>query len=215
MTKVQSFILLNFKTVNLDLRYNIIKQIHPKAFWTNATNSTTSQTKLKCLYLGNNDITYVKSGTFDPLINLERLNLNYNRLSNIDNTFIVNIHKLEHFHIEHNYLTQLPTKWLPSNIQSLSINGNTIEYLSIDTFEGAIKLYEITLSLNNTTMEYNTFSNLSKLTNIVVYPRGICTCKYLWYLNTKSNDTVCEINTTKHASVREYIKEECQPQAPG
>ena len=142
---------MNFKTINLDLRYNIIEQIHPKAFWTNDKNSTTTQTKLKCLYLGNNYIKFIKSGTFDPLLNLERLNLNYNMLSNMDNIFIVNINKLEHFHVEHNNLTQLPTKWLPKSLQMLSIHGNTIAYLSIDTFEGALTLYDIKLSLNNIT----------------------------------------------------------------
>ena len=83
--------------------------------------------------------------------------------------------------------------------------------MSIDTFEGAFNLNRIRLSPNNINIEYNTFSNLTKLTYIGVFHNDlICTCKYIWYLNTKSNSKVCENSNNKYASIREYLNEECK-----
>ena len=208
---------MNIKTVSLYLVSNHIVTIHPKAFWTSESNNTTKHTELKRLHLYYNKIVYITSGTFDPLINLEILNLNTNKLSNIDNTLIVNLNKLKSFDITNNELTLLPTKWLPYNLQRLDIERNEIEYMSINTFEGAYNLNTIELSLNNITIEYNTFNNLTKLTHINVYQRNsdTCTCKYIWYLNTKSNSIVCDNNNNKYASIREYLKEECKEQLPG
>ena len=149
------------------------------------------------------------------MIHLEILNLNNNKLSNIDNTFIVNLNKLKYFSIAFNELTSLPTKWLPYNLQRLYIEGNAIEYLSIYTFEGAYHLHRIELSLNNITIEYNTFSELTKLTYINVYTLDTCTYTYIWYLNTKSNSTVCDNSNNKYASIREYLKEECKEHIAG
>ena len=209
---MNAFIILNIKTVTLLFSNNEIATIHHKAFWTSASNNKTTHTALKYLYVVNNNIKYIKSGTFDPLINLELLYLYNNKLSNIDNKFIVNLNKLYKLSIENNKLSQLPTKWLPNSLQYLDIRGNAIEYLTSNTFKGAYNINETKLSLNNLNIEYDTFSNLTKLTTIEVDPRylEICTCTYIWYLNTKSNSTVCENINNKYASIREYLKEECQ-----
>ena len=140
-----------------------------------------------------------------------------NKLGNIDNTFIINLNKIEYFDISENELTQLPIKWLPNNLTYLDISENAIEYISINTFEGAFNLNEIWLSLNNITIEYNTFSNLTKLTYIEVFPRNSynCTCKYTWFINTKSNSTICDNSNHYYASTREYLKEECKEHIPG
>ena len=208
---------MNIKTVRLYLINNHIVTINPKAFWTSESNNTTTHTELKVIHLYGNKIKYITSRTFDPLIHLEILNLNSNKLSNIDNTLIINLNKLKYFYIAFNELTSLPTKWLPYNLQRLYIEGNAIEYLSIYTFEGAYHLHRIDLSLNNITIEYNTFSELTKLTYINVYPYELdtCTCKYIWYLNTKSNSTVCDNSNNKYASIREYLKEECKERIAG
>ena len=208
---------MNIKIVNLYLINSLIVTINPKAFWTSESNNTTTHTILKQLQLYRNQIIYIKGGTFDPLINLELLYLYNNKLSNIDNTFIVNLNKLRNFNIAHNKLTLLPAKWIPYNLQLLDISGNAIEYMSINTFEGAYDLYWIDLSLNNITIEYNTFSKLTKLAYINTYIQHVytCTCKYIWYLNTKSNNKVCDNSNNKYASIREYLKEECKEHIAG
>ena len=147
------------------------------------------------------------------MINLEHLVLNNNKLRNIDDTFIVNLNKLDHFDISHNELTQLPTKWLPDCLNELFINGNAIEMLSMNTFEGALQLYVIGLPLNNITIEYDTFIMLTKLRSFEVddyVDNSECTCKYIWYLNTKINSTVCDNSNNKYASIREYLKGKCE-----
>ena len=176
-------------------------------------NNKTTHTILKYLDVGNNNIKYIKSGTFDPLINLTDLYLSSNKLSNIDDTFIVNLNKLEYFYIAHNKLTQLPTKWLPTNLKELNIIANPIENVSINTFEGAFHLSEIRLSLIYVNIEYDTFSNLTKLLTIEVDRDNleICKCKYIWYLNTNINSNVCDNSNTNYSSIREYLKEECTP----
>ena len=217
ITRLNAFILLNIKTLELTLSDNKIVTIHPKAFWTSESNNTTPHTELKRLNLNNNNIKYIKSSTFDPLINLEHLALNNNKLRNIDNAFIVNLNKLDNFDIGNNELTHLPSKWLPTSLQSISISGNSIEYVSINTFEGAFNLSWINISPTNINIEFNSFSNLTKLTVIRVYTNDleICTCKYIWYLNTKSKSTVCNNSNDKYASIREYLTEECKTQLSG
>ena len=209
--------MLNIKTPDIDLSFNIIVTIHPKAFWTSESNNKSTHTELKRLYLEYNNIKYIKSGTFDPLINLEKLYLYRNQFSNIDNALILNLNKLIHFDISYNKLTKLPIKWLPNSLQRLFIEGNAIEYMSIDTFEGAFNLIYIAFSTNNIIIEYNTFSNHTKLNDIRVHPLifEMCTCKYIWYLNTISDSAVCDNNNNKHGIIRDYLKEECKAQLTG
>ena len=207
---------MNIKTDRLYIDNNYISTIHPKAFWTSESNNTTIHTELKWLYLHNNKMKYIQSGTFDPLINVLLLTMYNNKISNIDNKLIVNVNKLSEFNIANNELTQLPTKWLPYNLQFLYIERNAIKCISINTFEGAFNLLMIALSVNSMTIEYNTFSNLTKLSNIQLYRNlDTCTCKYIWYLNTKSNNTVCDNSNNKYASIREYLKEECKERIAG
>ena len=183
--------------------------MHPKSFWASESNSTSTHTKLVYLDLSTNIIEYIKSGTFDPLINLLTLSLNNNRLSNIDNNFIVNMIKLNIFYIDNNELKKLPIKWLPPNLHQLYISGNEITYLSLHKFKGAFNLFKISLSLNNTFIEYNTFSKLARLTIELDHALLECTCQYVWYLFTDSNSVVCDDSNDKYASIREYLQEEC------
>ena len=214
---MQAFVLLNIKPVTLDLVGNRIVTIHAKAFWTSESNNKTAHTELKYIDIGYNHIKYIAGGTFDPLINLVKLYLYHNRLSNLDNRFIVNLNKLELFNIAYNELRQLPTDWLPTNLRRLYVNGNPVENVSMTTFERAFNLYTIKLSPNAMIIANDTFGNLSKLTTIEVDHSDlyICTCAYIWYLNTKSNSKVCNNSTDKYASIRTYLKEECKTRLPG
>ena len=202
---------MNIKIHGLHIHKGHLETIHPKAFWTSQSNKLTSHTELKLLNLNDNKIKYITRETFDPLINLETLDLRGNKLSYIDNNFIIHFNKLKYFYIGYNELTQLPTRWLPSSLEHLDISENKIYYLYFNTFEGALNLNKLSLSLNNITIEYNTFSKLSKLTNIEVYPSEleICTCKYIWYINSKINTRVCDNSNNNYTRTREYLKEEC------
>ena len=55
---------------HLKLSINKIETIHLKAFWSSSQDNRTSHTRLEYLDLTTNKIEYIKSGTFDPLINL-------------------------------------------------------------------------------------------------------------------------------------------------
>ena len=71
---------MNITTVRLYLHYNEIVTINYKAFWISESNNKMKNYKLKILYLHYNNIEYIKSGTFDPLVNLEDLSLANNKL---------------------------------------------------------------------------------------------------------------------------------------
>ena len=211
---------MNTKTYNLYLSYNKIETIHPKAFWTSESNNKTIHNELKYISLVHNKIIYVTSGTFDPLINLETILLFKNILNNINNKLIIHLNKLKTFDLYFNKLTHLPTKWLPISIEYIDISKNAIEYLSMDTFEGAFNLNKFEMTIQNMNIEYDTFSKLTKLKTLMVYPRnsGICTCTYIWYINTYINDnngTLCNTNKTGYANIREYLKDKCKEHIPG
>ena len=88
---VQAFILLDTKTFEINFGNNKIVTIHPKAFWSSELNNKTKYTELKLLFLHTNKIKLIESGTFDPLINLEHISLQNNKLINIDYLLIVNL----------------------------------------------------------------------------------------------------------------------------
>ena len=179
---VQAFILFNTKTFYIHCGDNKIITIHSKAFWTSESNDKTKHTELKKLILHRNQIKFIVSGTFDSLINLEYLSLQRNNLINIDYLLIVNLNNLKLFDIYNNDLTKLPTKWLPNNLEGLYISGNEIEYLSLNTFEGALNVNTLEMTIHNITIEYNTFIKLTKLTTITIYPHNsqMCSCKYIY-----------------------------------
>ena len=205
----------------MHLNSNQIVTIDPKAFWISVSNNTSVHSSIVDLHLERNQIKYITSGTFDPLINLINLNVMNNSIGHIDNNLIINLQKLHSFSIRNNRLTALPTKWLPSNITKLFIDTNKIAYLSNNTFEGALTLDTIGFSIYNANdkvnIEYNTFSRLPTLYNIKVYPYNdyICDCNFIWYLNSKSTDKVCDNSRNKYANVRDYLKGECELPSPG
>ena len=190
---------------------NKIETIHPKTFWSSLIDSRTSHTRLEYLNLRNNNIDYIKSGTFDPLFNLTNINLHFNKITNIEQKLFINIPKIWFIDISKNTLTNLPITWLPYSLIRLNIINNGIKRLTSDTFLGAINLVELWLSPQHTTIDYNTFADLSKLINIHVRNYGdleiICDCDYIWYLNTNSNSIIC---TTEDNEIRKYLEENCK-----
>ena len=203
--------LLNTNMKYLDLAFNKIETIHPKAFWSSSQDNRTSHTRLIYLYLINNNIDYIKSGTFDPLINLNKLFLSNNLITKIEQRLFINIPKLSHIYISNNKLTNLPTIWLPTTLNRIDIIDNDIKRLTRETFQGAINLVELWLSPHNITIDYNTFTGLSKFTNIktrsnIISDIKSCNCDYIWYLKTISNSKVC---STEDNDIRKYLEDNC------
>ena len=208
------FTLMNTNMIYLTLSFNKIETIHPKAFWSSSLNSRTSHNRLEHIYLDNNNIDYIKSGTFDPLFNLKAITLKANKITKIEQKLFINIPKLKHIDISYNILTNLPTRWLPYSLTSLDIEGNNINILTRDTFHGAINLVELWLSPFNINIDYHTFTDLSKLTDIIIYKYIVtinaCNCDYIWYLKTNSNSKVCSI---EDYDIRTYLEDTCKIQS--
>ena len=206
-----NFTLVNINMKHLKLNINKIETIHPKAFWSSSLNNKTSHTRLEDLDLSNNKIEYIESGTFDPLINLIEINLRNNKIAKIEQNLFLKIAKLNHIFISTNKLTNLPTTWLPSTLTTLYIEYNNITRLSNETFHGAINLSKLVLSTHNIIIDTNTFTHLSKHTEIIVKQNknvGIqaCNCDYIWYLNITSNSKVC---STEDNKIRNYLRYNC------
>ena len=201
--------LVNTNMINLHIIHTRIKTIHSKAFWSSSQDNRTSHTRLEHLDLTTNKIEYIKSGTFDPLINLIGIYLNNNKLAKIEQNLFLKIPKLKLIAITNNKLTNLPIKWLPSTLTTLYIQDNNIMRLTSETFHGAINLNELWLSTYNIIKDYNTFTDVSNLTSIRQNRRvGIkaCNCDYIWYLNTNSKSKVC---STENNEIRKYLEDNC------
>ena len=209
---VPQYTLINTNMQFLFLNFNKIDTIHPKAFWSSSLDNITSHTRLTELYLYNNNINYIKSGTFDPLFNLTTIILLNNKITIIEQKLFLNIPKINKIDISYNKLTNLPIKWLPHSLTTIDIKGNDINRLTRETFQGAINLVRLWLSPHNITIDYNTFSDLFKLTDIVTslivnIDIKACNCGYIWYLKTISNSKVC---STKDNDIRKYLEDNCK-----
>ena len=197
--------------IYLDLYSNKIETIHPKAFWSSLIDNRTSHTRLEYLNLHNNNIDYIKSGTFDTLLNLKKIILWNNKITNIEQKLFINIPKIVNIDISNNKLTNLPNEWLPSSITILNIGVNDIKKLTRETFHGAINLAILWISPHNSIIEENTFIDLSKLTYIFIWHNRNsdikhCNCNYIWYLITNSNSKVC---LTENNEIRKYLEDNC------
>ena len=195
----------------LYLSYNKIAVIHPKAFWSSPLDSRTSHTRLEQIYLDNNNIDYIKSGTFDPLFNLKRILLWNNKITKIEHKLFLNILKLKDIDISYNKLTNLPIKWLSSSLTNIAIIDNDIKRLTIDYYQGAIHLVALILSPYNITIDYNIFTDLSKCTDIEMNYNNhtvneACNCDCIWCLKTNSNSKMC---LTEDNEIRKYLNVNC------
>ena len=204
--------LVNTNMKYLVLSYNKIQTIHQKAFWSSSINSRTSHTRLEYLNFRNNDIDYIKSGTFNPLFNLTKIIIWNNKITNIEQKLFLNIPKIRYIDISSNKLTNLPINWLPSSLTRIDIEYNDIKKLTRETFQGASNLVKLYFSApHNIIIDYNTFTDLSKLTDIVIrYTSNVdiktCNCDYIWYLKTISHSKVC---LTGDNDIRKYLEDNC------
>ncbi|XP_075684741.1 TLR4 interactor with leucine rich repeats [Rhinoderma darwinii] len=126
----------------LDLQYNQIQFIHPKAF--------EQLTHLEELYLGNNWLPTLTANAFLPLKKLKVLNLNGNQLHNVSRSSLANLVSLVKLRLDSNNIQILhgsPFLGL-SNLLYLHLENNKINNISKNAFVGLVKLRLLSLSGN-------------------------------------------------------------------
>ncbi|XP_044151214.1 TLR4 interactor with leucine rich repeats [Bufo gargarizans] len=126
----------------LDLQYNQIQFIHPKAF--------EQLTHLEELYLGNNGLSTLTTNAFLPLKKLKVLNVNSNQLHNVSHSSLANLVSLVKLRLDSNSIQILhgsPFLGL-SNLLYLHLENNKIKNISKNAFVGLVKLRLLSLSGN-------------------------------------------------------------------
>ncbi|XP_028606036.2 TLR4 interactor with leucine rich repeats [Podarcis muralis] len=126
----------------LDLQYNRIRALHPKAFERLA--------RLEELYLGNNLLTALAPGTLRPLAKLRILYANANEISSLSAASFAGLGSLVKLRLDGNALGSLADATFSgmSNLLYLHLEANRIRWLSRNAFAGLGKLRFLDLSGN-------------------------------------------------------------------
>ncbi|XP_055701010.1 peroxidasin isoform X2 [Phlebotomus papatasi] len=129
----------------IDLRYNRIREIPPRAFYGKThlhtiflnENQVSSIEEgafeglpsLKYLYLNNNRIQRVAPNAFKDLDKLQSLYLQFNEISNLTNAPFVHLSHLSRLFLYNNRLTTIPEGLLngPRSLRRLRLDGNPLE----------------------------------------------------------------------------------------
>ncbi|KAM4027209.1 TLR4 interactor with leucine rich repeats [Anomaloglossus baeobatrachus] len=143
ITNISALDFSNYSNLQrLDLQYNQIQFIHPKAF--------EQLTHLEELYLGNNWLSTLTTNAFMPLKKLKVLNVNGNKLHNISRSSLANLVSLIKLRLDSNNIQILhgsPFLGL-SNLLYLHLENNKITNISKNAFVGLVKLRFLSLSGN-------------------------------------------------------------------
>ncbi|XP_069816537.1 TLR4 interactor with leucine rich repeats [Dendropsophus ebraccatus] len=147
----------------LDLQYNQIQFIHPKAF--------EQLTHLEELYLGNNWLPTLTTNALLPLKKLKVLNVNGNRLHNVSRSSLSNLGSLVKLRLDSNNIQTLngsPFLGL-SNLLYLHLENNKISNISKNAFVGLVKLRLLSLSGNPlNSLRYPIFLPLRSLSTLTM-----------------------------------------------
>ncbi|XP_074842250.1 TLR4 interactor with leucine rich repeats [Carettochelys insculpta] len=148
----------------LDLQYNRIRWLHPKAFERLAL--------LEELYLGNNRLVALAPGTLRPLAKLRILYVNANEISRLSSTTFIGLSSLVKLRLDGNLLGSLSEatfSGLP-NLLYLHLESNHIRWLSRGAFAGLAKLRFLDLSSNQqSSVRYpDTFGPLCSLSTLLL-----------------------------------------------
>lgn len=127
---------------------------------TSTTSSIASRTvpplaySLERLYLGENRLTEDHLHPLTLLRELKVLNLSFNHIQVIPNSFLKNLTHLQELYLSGNALTALPTEDLPSlsNLKVLYLNGNKLQSLPQEL--GKIKKLQV-LDVGSNVLKYN------------------------------------------------------------
>ncbi|XP_053121629.1 LOW QUALITY PROTEIN: TLR4 interactor with leucine rich repeats [Hemicordylus capensis] len=126
----------------LDLQYNRIRTLHPKAFERLA--------RLEELYLGNNLLTALAPGTLRPLVKLRILYVNANEINYLNSVSFAGLSSLVKLRLDGNALGSLGDATFSglTNLLYLHLEANRIRWLSRNAFAGLGKLRFLDLSGN-------------------------------------------------------------------
>ncbi|KAM8967559.1 TLR4 interactor with leucine rich repeats isoform 2-T2 [Pelodytes ibericus] len=147
----------------LDLQYNRIHFIHPKAF--------EKLNHLEELYLGNNLLPVIVPGALSHFRKLKVLNVNGNRLHNVSRASFSSLVALIKLRLDNNGIHNLqgsPFSAL-SNLLYLHLENNKITNISKNAFAGLEKLRLLSLSGNpQNSLRHSIFLPLRSLTTLTV-----------------------------------------------
>nr|DBA24973.1 TPA: hypothetical protein GDO54_012558 [Pyxicephalus adspersus] len=145
----------------LDLQYNRIHFIHPKAF--------DKLSHLEELYLGNNKLQMLTSGALSALRKLKVLNVNSNQLQNVTRASFSSLGSLIKLRLDGNNIQVLhgsPFQGL-TNLLYLHLENNKIANISKNAFAGLVKLRLLSLSGNPlNSLRHPTFLPLRSLSTL-------------------------------------------------
>uniref|UniRef100_A0A4W3HDX4 TLR4 interactor with leucine rich repeats n=1 Tax=Callorhinchus milii TaxID=7868 RepID=A0A4W3HDX4_CALMI len=150
--------------LRLDLQYNKIELIHPKAF--------DRLSRLEELYLGNNALSSLPSGAFSSLGKLRLLNINDNRLKKLSHQLFAHLDNLIKLRLDGNALEMLQDALFKrlGKLLSLQLESNRIQALGADTFTNLGQLTYLNLARNNQTSLRNAavFAHLRSLATLIL-----------------------------------------------
>ncbi|MBN3298003.1 TLR4 interactor with leucine rich repeats [Amia ocellicauda] len=155
--------------IRLDLQYNQIQSIHPKAF--------EKLCRLEELYLGNNLITSVSTGTLLSLKKLRILYANSNEIKKLTAESFASLDSLIKLRLDSNAIEILQDALFKSlaNLLYLHLETNKIRHIHRNAFAKLSKLRFLNLSGNKQTAIRSvfTFAQLTSLTTLLLCDNDI------------------------------------------
>ncbi|XP_062342773.1 TLR4 interactor with leucine rich repeats isoform X1 [Osmerus eperlanus] len=150
--------------IRLNLQYNQIHSIHPKAF--------EKLSKLEELYLGHNLLSTIPLGTLQYLNKLTTLYSNNNDIHNISPELFGNLENLVKLRLDGNAIEMLQDSVFKrlTNLHYLHLESNQLHHVHKNAFSMLTKLRFLNLSHNKQSAVRNvfTFSQLRALTTLIM-----------------------------------------------
>jgi Leucine-rich repeat (LRR) protein len=142
----------------LDLSYNGIAKLNSNLF------DPKKNVQLQRLLLNNNELTNVKQKFFKNLVGLKEVNMDFNKLVTLESNVFLNNNNLEILSINNNFLTDINEQafnGLKTSLQRLHLSRNKLKHLNDDLFIYTTSLQQLFLDRNLlTTLNRNTFFGL-------------------------------------------------------
>ncbi|XP_064205152.1 TLR4 interactor with leucine rich repeats [Anguilla rostrata] len=162
---ISAFDLSRFgRLTRLDLQYNQIQTVHPKAF--------EKLSRLEELYLGNNLLSGISAGTLQPLKKLRILDANSNEIDKITPDTFMNLENVIKLRLDGNSIQTLQDSAFKGmeNLLYLHLESNGLRHVHGNAFTKLEKLRFLNLSDNKQTALLNahTFAPLTSLTTLLV-----------------------------------------------